>query len=81
MECSGKREILGEVKKEWMETVEVWKSVEEKEVFAVKKVETMQDLNIYLSNESSFTILYFSSLISCSGKWKSWFIDQDLKSV
>ena len=79
MECSGKREIRGEVKKEWMESVEEWKSVERKKVSVVKREERIPENEIHLSKSSSFEVN--DKMIRCSDEWQSWIIDRELKSV
>ena len=79
MECSKKREIRGEVKKEWMESVEEWRYVEEKEVEVVKKEEKLSDMKVHLSKPSSFEI--YGQTIRCSEGRQSWFIDRALQSV
>ena len=73
------REIRGEVKKEWMESVEEWRYVEEKEVEVVKKEERLSEMKVHLSKPSSFEIN--GQTINCSGEWQSWFIDRELRSV
>ena len=79
LECSGKREIRGEVKKEWMESVEEWKSVEEKEVSVVKREERVDEMNVHMSKPAAFEMN--GQRIKCLEKWQSWFIDRELKSV
>ena len=79
MECSGKREISGEVKKEWMESVEEWKSVEEKEVSVVKREESVDEMNVHMSKPTAFEMN--GQRIRCSERWQSWIIDRELKSV
>ena len=79
MECSGKREIRGELKKEWMESVEEWKSVEEKEVSVVKREEEISENEMHMSKKSSFEVN--DRMIRCSEKCQSWIIDRELKSV
>ena len=79
MECSGKREIRGEVEKEWMESVEEWEDVEEKEVSVVKREERISGNEMHLSKRSSFTIN--NKMIRCSEEYQSWIIDRELKSV
>ena len=79
MECSGKREIRGEVKTQWMDSVEEWKPVDEKDVAVVKREERLSKLKLYLSNPSSFGLN--GQMINCSESNQSWFINQELKSV
>ena len=79
MEYSGRREITGEVEKEWMESVCEWKSVEEKEVSVVKREERISGNEMHLSKRSSFTIN--NKMIRCSEEYQSWIIDRELKSV
>ena len=79
MGCSGKREIKGEVRKEWMESVEEWKSVEEKEVSVVKREDNIGENEMHMSKRSSFTMN--GRIIRCSEKWQSWIINRELKSV
>ena len=79
MECSGKREIRGEVKKEWMESVEEWKSVEEKEVRFVKREESVDEMNVHMSKATAFEVN--GQRIRCLEKLQSWIIDRELKSV
>ena len=79
MECSGKREIRGEVKKDWMETVEEWKSVKMKEVEVVKREERLDELKAHLSTPTSFVTN--AQTIRCSEGMQSWFIDRALQSV
>ena len=79
MEYSGRREITGEVEKEWMESVCEWKSVEEKEVRVVKREEKISDNKMHMSKRSSFTMN--DKMIRCSEKRQSWIIDRELKSV
>ena len=79
MECSGKREIKGEVRKEWMESVEEWEGVEEKEVEVVKREERVDEMEVHTSDVSAFDVN--DRIIRCSGPWNSWFIDRELKSV
>ena len=79
MECSGKREIRGEVKKEWMESVEEWKSVEEKEVSVMKREDKIGENEMHMSKRSSFSMN--DKMIRCSERRQSWFIDRELKSV
>ena len=77
MECSGKREIRGEVKKEW--SLEEWKSVEEKEASVVKREDKIGENEMHVSKRSSFTMN--GRLIRCSEECQSWIIDRELKSV
>ena len=79
MECSGKREIRGEVEKEWMESVEEWKDVERKEVSVVKREERMDEMKVHMSKARSFEMN--GQTIRCSEDWQSWFIDRELESV
>ena len=79
MKCSGKREIKGEVKKEWMESVEKWEDMEEKEVAVVKREERIAENEMHMSKPSSFTLN--DKLIRCSTGRQSWIIDRELKSV
>ena len=79
MEYSGKREIRGEVKKEWMESVEKWKSVEEKEVSVVKREENVDEMNVHMSKQAAFEVN--GRRIRCSETFQSWFIDRELTSV
>ena len=79
MECSGKREIRGEVEKEWMESVEEWKSVEEKEVSVMKREDKIRENEMHMSKRSSFSIN--DKMIRCSEEWQSWIINRELKSV
>ena len=79
MECSGKREIRGEVEKEWMESVEEWKSVEEKEVSVVQREDNIGENEMHMSKRSSFSMN--GRMIRCSERWQSWIIDRELKSV
>ena len=79
MECSGKREIRGEVKKEWMESVKEWGDVEEKDVSVVKREEKISENEMHMSKKSSFIIN--GQRIKCSEEWQSWIIDRELKSV
>ena len=78
MKDSDKREIRGQVEKEWMESVEE-KSVEEKRVTVVKREGTIAENVIHMSNPGSFTIN--GRTIRCSENWQSWVIDRELKSV
>ena len=70
---------MGEVKKEWMESVEEWKSVEEKEVSVMKREERIPENKIHMSKPSSFTMN--GQKLTCSERMQSWFIDRELKSV
>ena len=79
MKCLGKREIFGEVKKEWMESVKEWKPVEKKEVLVVKRGDNLRENEIHMSKRSSFTMN--GRMIRCSEKFQSWIIDRELKSV
>ena len=79
MECSGKREIEGEVKKEWMESVKEWEWKERKEVEVMKKEENMDEMNIHTSDPDSFELN--GRTINCSEQWQSCIIDRELKSV
>ena len=79
MECSGKREIRGEVEKEWMESVEEWKSVEEKEVSVMKREDKIRENEMHMSKRSSFSMN--DKMIRCSEKFQSWIINRELKSV
>ena len=79
MECSKMREIRGEVKKEWMESVEEWKSVEEKEVSVVKREENVDEMNVHMSKPTAFEVN--GQRIRCSETFQSWFIDRELKPV
>ena len=79
MECAGKREIEGEVKKEWMESVKEWEDVEMKEVEVVKKEEVLNDMPVHLSKQKSIRIA--NKTIRCSKGGESWLIDRELKSV
>ena len=79
MECSGKREISGEMKKEWMDSVEEWKWELEKGVDIVKREEEISENEIHLSKTSSFSMN--DKMIRCSEKWQSWIINRELKSV
>ena len=79
MECSGKREIRGEVEKEWMESVEEWEDVEEKEVSVVKREDKIGENEMHMSNRSSF--LMNRRIIICSEEWESWIINRQLTSV
>ena len=79
MECSGKREIIGEVKKQWIEVVKEWKDVEEKEVSVVEREDKIGENEMHMSKRSSFSMN--DKMIRCSDGWQSWFIDRELKSV
>ena len=79
MECSGKREIRGEVKKEWMESVEEWKSVEEKEVSVVQREGKIGENEMRMSKRGSFSMN--DKMIRCSEGCKSLIINRELKSV
>ena len=79
MKCLGKREIFGEVKKEWMESVKEWKPVEKKEVLVVKREDNIRENEIHMSKRSSFTMN--GRMIRCSEKFQSWIIDRELKST
>ena len=79
MECSGKREIRGEVEKEWMESVEEWKDVERKEVSVVKREKRMDEMKVHMSKPRSFEMN--GQTMRCSEGVQSWFIDRELQSV
>ena len=79
MECSGKREIGGEVKKEWLESVEDWKYVKMKEVQVMKREERLDELKVHVSKPPSFVMN--GQTIRCSEGGQSWFIDRELQSV
>ena len=79
MECSGKREIRGEVGKEWLSSVETWKSVEMKDVSVVKREVRVDEMKIHMSKPTSFSMN--GQTIRCSEGWNSWFIDRELQSV
>ena len=79
MDCSGKREISGEVKKEWVESVGRFKFPEGKEVEVVKREERLTEMKTHMSKASSFEIN--DRTIICSSRMQSWFIDRELKSV
>ena len=79
MEYSGKRDITGEVQKEWMDEVKEWKDVEEKTVEAVKREENISETEMHMSKRSSFFLN--GKTIRCSEKFQSWFINRELKSV
>ena len=71
--------MCGEVKKDWMESVERWKEMEQKGVQVVKKVERIEEIKVHMSKDSSFEVN--GGIIKCSEAWQSWIIDQELKSV
>ena len=79
MGCSGKRSIRGEVKKEWMESVEKWKYVRMKEVEVVKREERLGELKVHVSKPTSF--IMNGQTIRCSEGGQLWFIDRALQSV
>ena len=79
MRCEGERRISGEVKKEWVESVEKWKWVEGKDVEVVKKEERLTEMKTHMSNASSFDV--DGQTIRCSEGWQSWFLDRELRSV
>ena len=79
MECTGKREISGEVKKEWMESVEEWKDVRMKEVEVMEREERLGELKVHVSKPTSF--IMNGQTIRCSEGMQSWFIDRELQSV
>ena len=79
MKCSGKREIIGEVKKEWMESVEEWKSVKMKEVRVMMRKEKISENEMHMSLPSSFRIN--GRTIRCSPGGQTWFLDRQLKDV
>ena len=79
MECGGKREIEGEVKKEWMESVSEWEGKLMKEVSVVKREESVSEIRVHMSKPSSFSVN--GRMIKCSEGWQSWIIDRELKSV
>ena len=79
MKCLGKKEIMGQVKKEWMESVEEWKSVEEKDVLVVQREDKIGENEMHMSRRSSFSMNDKS--IRCSERVQTWFLDRELKSV
>ena len=79
MECSENREIRGEVKKEWIESVEEWKSVEMKEVEVMKKEEEISENEVHMSKRSSFEMN--GRMIRCSEGCQTWILDRELNSV
>ena len=79
MDCSGKRQIKGEVQKEWIESVQEWKSVERKEVEVVKSEERLDEIEVYMTKPTSFEMN--GRIIRCSEAHQSWIIDRELKSV
>ena len=79
MECSGKREIQGEVKKEWMQSVDEWKGIQEKKLSVVKREDKIGENEMHTSKRSSFEVN--DKMIRCSEKCQSWIIDRELKSV
>ena len=79
MECSGKREISGEVKKEWIASVSEWKDVERKEVEVVKKEEKLNELKVHLSKQTSFRMN--DQTILCTEAGAAWFLYRELTSV
>ena len=79
MECSGKREIIGEVKKEWIEAGKEWKNAEEKKVAVVKREDKIGENEMHLSKPNSFSMT--GQTITCREKFQSWIINRELKSV
>ena len=79
IESTEKGEIRGEVKKEWMESVEEWKLVEGKEVSVVKREVNINKMEIQLSKPNSFSMN--GRMIKCSEELQTWFIGRELKSV
>ena len=83
MESEGEREIEGEVKKEWMESVEKWKEVEGKRGDVVKKIERMEEMNVYMTVSVDLRDAFEvnGSIIRCYEGWHTWMVDREVRSV
>ena len=79
MQCSGKREIRGEVRKEWMESIQEWQLVKMKEVEVVKREGVLANIQVHMSKRSSFEVI--DQTIRCTEGFQSFFIDREFAPV
>ena len=80
MECSGKREIRGEVKKEWIQSVKAWNNPERKVVEVVKQEERIDRMELHMSKPTAF-VIFNGKILRCSEERQSLFINRELKTV